>query len=67
MGPKGKVVMIDHIKDIIQFACNNINKKNSILLKKKRIIPLTMDGRKGYKEGGPYDVIHIGGAIERIP
>lgn len=25
-----------------------------------------MDGRKGYAQGGPYDVIHLGGAIEEI-
>ena len=26
-----------------------------------------MDGRKGYAEGGPYDVIHIGGAMACVP
>ena len=26
-----------------------------------------MDGRKGYDREGPYDVIHVGGAINSIP
>lgn len=59
--------MIDHIQAITDFAVKNISKKHKIFLKKGRIVPLTMDGRKGYAPGGPYDVIHLGGAIERIP
>lgn len=31
------------------------------------MVPLTCDGRKGLPGCGPFDVIHVGGAIERIP
>lgn len=33
----------------------------------KKIIPITCDGRKGLPEHGPYDVIHVGGALEKVP
>jgi len=26
-----------------------------------------MDGRKGLPENGPYDVIHVGGALPKVP
>ena len=58
--------MIDHIKDILDFATKNIKKSNPYLLKQKRIIPLLKDGRKGHKECGPYDIIHVGGAIPEV-
>lgn len=59
--------MIDHIREITDFAIKNISKQNKHLLTTKRIIPLTMDGRKGFADHGPYDVIHVGGALPRIP
>jgi protein-L-isoaspartate(D-aspartate) O-methyltransferase len=37
------------------------------LLKQKRIVPILADGRLGIPEHGPYDVIHIGGAIDSMP
>lgn len=58
--------MIDHIKEILDFAVRNIKKGNSYLLKQKRIIPVLKDGRSGLKENGPYDVIHVGGAVEEV-
>lgn len=58
-----RVYMIDHIQEIMDFAIKNICKQNKHLLKCKRIIPLTMDGRKGLQQHGPYNVIHVGGAM----
>jgi protein-L-isoaspartate(D-aspartate) O-methyltransferase len=66
MGKGCKVYMVDHIKDIMDFALSNIKKGNFYLLKQKRIIPIIKDGRKGIPEHGPYDVIHVGGAIESV-
>jgi len=31
-----------------------------------RVIGVTRDGREGLPEHGPYDVIHVGGAIEAV-
>ena len=66
MGKGSKVYIVDHIKEILDFAIRNIKKGNPYLMKQKRIIPILADGRKGLKEHGPYDVIHIGGAIEEV-
>jgi protein-L-isoaspartate(D-aspartate) O-methyltransferase len=32
-----------------------------------RIIPITKDGLQGLAEHGPYDVIHVGAAVNEIP
>ena len=45
----------------------NIKKDNRYLIRMKKIIPITCDGRKGLAEFGPYDVIHVGGAVEKVP
>lgn len=37
------------------------------MLRQKRIVFLLKDGRQGLQEHGPYDVIHLGGAIESVP
>lgn len=66
MGKGCQVYMIDHIKDIIDFALKNIKKGNPYLIKQKRIIPIIMDGRKGLAQHGPYDIIHVGGAVEEL-
>lgn len=67
MPDDGKVYMVDHIAEIVKFAFKNIQKENKILLKKKKIIGITKDGRKGLPEYAPYDVIHVGGAVEHLP
>ena len=38
----------------------NIMKNNSELLENGRIVMVEGDGRKGYKEFAPYDVINVG-------
>ncbi len=66
MGRQCKVYMVDHIQEILDFAKFNIQKGNPILLKQKRVIPILADGRKGLAQHGPYDIIHVGGAIEEL-
>ena len=67
VGKEGKVFMVDHIQQILDFALGNIKKGNLHLIKQKRIVPVLCDGRKGLLEHAPYDVIHVGGAIESMP
>jgi len=62
VGEKGKVVGIEHIKELVDLSIKNINKHHADLIKSKRIIIVLGDGRKGYKEEGPYDCIHVGAA-----
>ena len=45
----------------------NINKDNAYLIKQKKIMALTCEGRKGLESMGPFDVIHVGGAMEKVP
>lgn len=67
VGKEGKVFMVDHLQQVLDFATSNIKKGNIHLIKQKRIIPVLKDGRKGLNEHAPYDVIHIGGAVSSIP
>jgi len=64
LGPRSQVIALDHIEEITQFAKDNISKHHSSYL--NRIQFITADGKNGYAEGGPYDVIHIGAAVESI-
>ena len=44
----------------------NIKKGNAHLIKQKRVVPVLCDGRKGLPEYGPYQVIHLGGAVPEV-
>ncbi|ORX80929.1 protein-L-isoaspartate O-methyltransferase [Anaeromyces robustus] len=67
MGDKGVVVGIEHIKELCDFAKESISKNHKDLLDSKKIVLIEGDGRKGYKEMGPYDCIHVGAAAEVLP
>lgn len=41
----------------------NVIRSHSHYLKSKRIQIINADGRKGYSEGAPYDVIYLGGGM----
>jgi len=56
------VVGIDHIKGILNLARRNINKNHSEYLEKNRIILCLGDGKNGFPEYAPYDLIHLGAA-----
>jgi protein-L-isoaspartate(D-aspartate) O-methyltransferase len=64
LGPKSRVIALDHIEEIVNFAKSNIGKNHSAYL--ERIDFVTKNGINGYAEGGPYDVIHLGAAVEQI-
>lgn len=67
MGENSKVIGLDHIEDVVNFAKNNLSKRNQYLLDSQRVEFVKADGRKGYPEQGPYDIIHIGGAMQSVP
>jgi protein-L-isoaspartate(D-aspartate) O-methyltransferase len=64
--PGGKVIGIDHIQPLVNLATNNMSKSKEgrTLLENGRVEFICGDGRKGYKEGGPYDAIHVGAAAQ---
>lgn len=64
--PGGKVTGIDHIQALVDLATNNMSKSKDgkAMLEKGKVQFVCGDGRKGYKEGGPYDAIHVGAAAQ---
>ena len=63
----GTVVGIEHIPELYDFGLNNVKKKNSDLIYKKKIIFINGDGREGCKKYAPYKAIHVGAACENFP
>jgi len=62
VGSEGKVIGIDHIKELVDFSLANVAKNHQALLDEKRLEIVHGDGRKGYEAGAPYDCIHVGAA-----
>ena len=64
IGPNGKVIGVDHIQDLIDLACRNMNQsaEGKELLTSGRVQFIKADGRKGWPEEAPYDAIHVGAA-----
>ncbi|OQR80240.1 protein-L-isoaspartate(D-aspartate) O-methyltransferase-like [Tropilaelaps mercedesae] len=66
-GPTGRVVGIDHIPELVEMSIKNVRKNNSKLLDSGQLQLIVGDGRKGYPAEGPYDVIHVGAAADKLP
>ena len=67
MNDKGKVIGIEHIKDLYKWGINNISKHHKNLIDNKLIELILGDGRLGYKNKAPYKCIHVGAASREIP
>ena len=65
--PGGKVVGIEHIPELVQLAIKNISKNGRSLFDDGVLEIVTGDGRLGYPQNGPYDVIHVGAAAPSRP
>lgn len=65
---QGQVVGIDHIPELVELAQTNMNKSSEgrALQASGQVKFITADGRLGWKEGAPYDAIHVGAAAEKI-
>ena len=66
VGTSGKVVGIDHIKELVEWSESNVKKNNKDLLN-DRIKLVVGDGRQGYAQNGPYHAIHVGAATPTLP
>jgi len=62
VGEEGKVIGIEHIKELVNLSIKNISKSHANLFKSKQLQIINGDGRKGYNDEGPYDCIHVGAA-----
>ncbi|KAI9703964.1 MAG: hypothetical protein M1820_005746 [Bogoriella megaspora] len=60
----GTVIGIDHIQALVDLANGNMAKSEDgrRLLESGKVQFVKGDGRKGWKEGAPYDAIHVGAA-----
>ena len=67
MNDKGKVIGIEHIKDLYNWGIDNMNKNHSDLIKNKKIELVLGDGRQGYRNKAPYKCIHVGAASRQVP
>ncbi|VDK42254.1 unnamed protein product [Anisakis simplex] len=67
IGETGKVVGIDHIKELVDLSKRNIEKHHSDLLTSGRVIMVEGDGREGYAPCAPYKAIHVGAAAPELP
>lgn len=64
VGPSGTVIGVDHIQPLVDLAEDNMRKseEGSQMLDSGQVKFIKADGRKGWKEGAPYDAIHVGAA-----
>ena len=64
VGPSGSVVGIDHIQPLVEMSNRNMAKSEEgrRMLDSGQVKFVKGDGRKGWKEGAPYDAIHVGAA-----
>ena len=62
--PDGTVVGVDHIQELVDLANKNASKSEDgrEAMKQGHLKFIKADGRKGWKEGAPYDAIHVGAA-----
>ncbi|KAF2869103.1 protein-L-isoaspartate O-methyltransferas-like protein [Massariosphaeria phaeospora] len=64
VGPTGAVIGVDHIEPLVALAAANMAKSadGSAMLRSGQVRFIKADGRRGWKEGAPYDAIHVGAA-----
>ncbi|KAJ5555477.1 Protein-L-isoaspartate(D-aspartate) O-methyltransferase [Penicillium sp. DV-2018c] len=65
---QGQVIGIDHIAELTDLARTNMSKsaEGSELQNSGTVKFVTGDGRLGWKEGAPYDAIHVGAAADTL-
>ena len=68
VGDEGRVVGIDHMQGLVDLANDNMGKSEEgrRLLEGGKVRFVLGDGRKGWAEGSPYDVIHVGAAASEM-
>lgn len=64
VAPNGSVIGVDHIQELVNLSVQNVRKsaEGRELLDSGRVRFYKADGRLGWKEGAPYDAIHVGAA-----
>lgn len=64
VGPKGKIIAIDIVPELVEFGKKNVEKYN--FLKKGQVQFICTDGSKGYQKEAPFDKILVSATAERV-
>jgi len=64
VGGKGKVIGIEHIKELFECSLKNIAKSHGQLLQSGQLEMHCGDGRQGFAKEAPFDAIHVGAAAQ---
>ncbi|XP_053980740.1 protein-L-isoaspartate(D-aspartate) O-methyltransferase-like [Hylaeus volcanicus] len=67
VGPRGRVIGIDHIPELIEMSTKNVSEDCPHFIKEGRVKFIVGDGRLGHGAEGPYNAIHVGAAAETLP
>jgi len=67
LGPQGKAIGLDHSQDLIRQSEVNVSKSHKDLLSQGTLIFKVGEGMEGLRSEGPYDCIHLGAAVEKVP
>ncbi|KAG8182234.1 hypothetical protein JTE90_024167 [Oedothorax gibbosus] len=67
VGESGHAIGIDHIENLVNMSIENVKKDQPSLLKSGRVKLVVGDGRLGYPDEAPFDVIHVGAAAPELP
>lgn len=64
VGGDGSAIGVDHIQGLVDLATSNMSKSSEgkEMLRTGQVVFVKADGRKGWKDGAPYDAIHVGAA-----
>lgn len=65
--PHGHVIGIDHVPELQCMALLNVKQDAPNLLEGGVLQFVVGDGRLGYAQGAPFDVIHVGAACDDFP
>uniref|UniRef100_A0A224XNC7 Protein-L-isoaspartate O-methyltransferase n=1 Tax=Panstrongylus lignarius TaxID=156445 RepID=A0A224XNC7_9HEMI len=67
VGPAGKAVGIDHIKELVDYSISNVKSDHPELLDTGSLQLVVGDGRLGFPDEAPYNAIHVGAASPVLP
>lgn len=67
IGVGGRVIGIDHIRELVEHSIDNVRKHHANLLESGQLAFVEGDGRWGYKPYAPYHAIHVGAASPVLP
>jgi protein-L-isoaspartate(D-aspartate) O-methyltransferase len=65
-GSTGRAIGIDHVPQLIQQSIETVKRHFINLMQTQRLRFIIGDGKQGFLKGSPYDVIHVGAAINMI-